>query len=72
MLPYPVADRTAVTLLDIIQACIAPDMWASNHGFETLIVFINYIHQTVYHPENFADLTTGAHEIVLTRLQDAE
>ncbi len=47
-------------------------MWASHQGVTTMIVFMNYIHQTVDHTENFADLTTGAHEIVLTRLQDAE
>ena len=63
---YAAPDRTAATLLDTIQACIAPgsiiisDMWASCQGIETMIG-MNYTHQAVNHTENFVDPTTGAH-----------
>ena len=63
---YAVPDRTAATLLDTIQVCIAPgsiiisDMWASYQGIETMIGR-NYTRQTVNHTENFVDPTTGAH-----------
>ncbi|GAA50963.1 hypothetical protein CLF_105314, partial [Clonorchis sinensis] len=62
---YAVPDRTAVTLMDTIQACIAPgsiiisDIWASYEGIETMID-MNHTHQTVNHTENFVDPTTGA------------
>ena len=63
---YAVPDRTVATLLDTIQACIAPgsiiisDMWASYQGIETMIG-MKYTHQTVNHTENFVDPTTGTH-----------
>ena len=63
---YAVPDRTVATLLDTIQACIAPgsiiisDVWAPYQGIETMIG-MKYTHQMVNHTENFVDLTTGAY-----------
>ncbi|GAA51437.1 hypothetical protein CLF_106104 [Clonorchis sinensis] len=77
---YAVPDRTAATLMDTIQACIAPgsiiisDIWALYQGIETMID-MNYTHETINHTENFVDPTTTAHtnhRISLARLQDAE
>ncbi len=59
---YATPVRTAATLLDTIEACIAPVLivitgtWAPYRNCETM----NNIHQTVNHTENL-DPTTGAH-----------
>ncbi len=59
---YATPVRTAATLLDTIEACVAPVLivitgtWAPYRNCETM----NYIHQTVNHTENL-DPTTGAH-----------
>ncbi|GAA48718.1 hypothetical protein CLF_101950 [Clonorchis sinensis] len=77
---YVKPDRTAATLMDTIQACIAPgsiiisDIWASYQGIETMI-YMNYTNETVNQTENFVDPTSGAHtnhRISLARLQDGE
>ncbi|GAA54984.1 hypothetical protein CLF_106302 [Clonorchis sinensis] len=63
---YAVPDRTAATLIDTIQACIAPgsiiisDMWAPYQGIE-IMIDMNYTHETVKHTKKFVDPTTGAH-----------
>ncbi|KER23991.1 hypothetical protein T265_08236 [Opisthorchis viverrini] len=49
---YELPDRTAVTLMDTIQACMAPDsntisdVWTSYQGIETTID-VNYTHETM-------------------------
>ena len=61
-----VPDRTAATLLPLIQEHIAPgsvihsDMWAAYNGIDQLPVNPPYTHHTVNHTENFVDPATGA------------
>ncbi|MBM6549437.1 transposase [Streptococcus dysgalactiae subsp. equisimilis] len=74
MFMYAVPNRIAATLLDTIQACIAPgsiiisDMWASYQGIETKMG-MSYTHRTVNHTENFVDPTTGAHTQTICKMQ---
>ena len=60
---FTVSDRSAATLLPIIQTSILPgttilsDQWAAYNG----IAAMGFNHQTVNHSMNFIQPTTGAH-----------
>ena len=60
-----VPDRSAMTLIPIIQKYVAPfstihtDCWKSYNTLSTLPQF--YIHKTVNHSKNFIDPVTGSH-----------
>lgn len=60
---YTVPDRSAATLLPIIQASIRPgttimsDLWAAYGGIQAM----GYAHLTVNHTYNFVDPVTNAH-----------
>ncbi|RUS81879.1 hypothetical protein EGW08_010349 [Elysia chlorotica] len=61
-----VPDRTAATLLPLIQRYIAPgsiinsDGWAAYNNIDTLPVNPPYQHLVVIHDQNFVDPVTGA------------
>ncbi|GAA47654.1 hypothetical protein CLF_100635, partial [Clonorchis sinensis] len=76
MFMYAVPGRTAATLMDTIQAGIAPgsiiisDMWASYQGIKTMID-MNYTNEMVNNTENFVDPTTGAHtQTIVYKMQN--
>ena len=65
---YTVGDRTAATLLPIIQNAIRPgttmsDMWRAYGG----IAAMGFQHLTVNHQLNFVDPVTGAHTQTVER-----
>uniref|UniRef100_A0A0B7BNS8 ISXO2-like transposase domain-containing protein n=1 Tax=Arion vulgaris TaxID=1028688 RepID=A0A0B7BNS8_9EUPU len=68
---FCVADRTAATLLPIIQAHISPgttivsDQWRAYNGVANIV---GYDHLTVNHSRNFVDPITGAHTHHIERL----
>ena len=61
-----VEDRTAQTLLPLVQQYIEPgsvimsDEWAAYRQISSINVHPPYVHQTVNHSRNFVDPVTGA------------